>query len=76
MCDMVTGPMWPIGTYNLERKLLAKMVKKDSVILEIKNGKCILCRLASHIHFHSKKAVLIWFKGSKLGLLYKIVATS
>ena len=69
----VTGVVWSPGKYNLWRKLLVKMVYKDALILEIKNGKCILSRAVNHLHFHTKNSVLIWFKGSKLGLLYVIV---
>ena len=69
----VTGVVWSSGKYNLCRNLLVKMFNKDALILEIKNGKCILSRAVNHLHFHTKNSVLIWFKGSKLGLLYVIV---
>ena len=75
MCEIVTGKKWLSGTYKLERKRIIKR-EKESVKLEIKNGESKLSRSVKHIHYESKKTAIIWFEGSRLGLLYQIVPPS
>ena len=74
MC-IVTGKKWSEGKYKLERKKIVEKSKKESVILEIANGVSKLSRSVKHIHYNSETAI-IWFEGSRLGLLYEIVPPS
>ena len=73
---VVTGVRWSEGKYKLERKIILKMKEKERVNLEIKNGESNLSQSVQHIHYKSKQTALIWFEGSRLGLLYEIVPPS
>jgi len=68
---IVTGKIWSWGKYNLKRKNLINFDNK-LVILEIKNGHSKLSEKVNHIHYNTFTAI-IWFEGSRLGLLYEII---
>ena len=67
---IITGKKWSAGKYNLKRKFLTDSNK--IVILEIKNGHSKLSEKVNHIHYDTSTAI-IWFEGSRLGLLYEII---